>query len=146
MLSQSLNKDAYRLLADAYPHMLWIAGPDGRTEFCNQRSADYLGVPAQDIYGFGWLKLVHPEDALRVQSAWFDAVKMAVPYQMQFRIRTNNKQYRWQAAQALPIRDQDGEIQGWLGTSADIQEQKLAVLELKRAAEQISDQAKILDQ
>jgi PAS domain S-box-containing protein len=146
MLSQSPNKDAHRLLADAYPHMLWIAGLDGRTKFCNQRSADYLGVPARDIYGFGWLKLVHPEDTLRVQSAWFDAVKLAIPYRIEFRIRTNNKQYRWQAAHAVPIRGQDGEIQGWLSTCADIQEQKLAVLELKRTAEQTSDQAKILDE
>src|SRR5208282_3330597 len=116
MLSQSLNKDAYRLLADAYPHMLWIADLDGRTEFCNQRSADYLGVPAQDIHGFGWLKLVHPEDAPRVQSAWFDAVKLAIPCRIEFRIRTNNRQYRWQAAHAVPVRGQDGEIQRWLST------------------------------
>lgn len=146
MRSQSLNKDAYRLLADAYPHILWIAGPDGRTEYCNQRSADYLGVPAQDIYGFGWLRLVHPEDALRVQSAWFDAVKLAIPYKIEFRFRTDKQQYRWQAAHAMPIRGLDGEIEGWLGTCVDIQEQKSAVLELERAAERIADQAKMLDQ
>jgi len=57
-----------------------------------------------------------------------------------------NKDAFWQAAHARPIRDEDGEFQGWLGTCADIQEQRLAALELKRAAEQISDQAKILDQ
>jgi len=76
----------------------------------------------------------------------FDAVKLGTPYKVEFRIRTNKGQYRWQAAHALPIRGQDGEIQGWLGTCADIQEQKFAVVELKRAAEEIADQAKILDQ
>jgi PAS domain S-box-containing protein len=140
-----LDNDAYRLSADACPHILWIAGPDGRTDYCNQRSADYLGVPAQQIHGFAWLKLVHPDDAPRVQSAWFDAVRLGIPYKIEFRIRTNKGQYRWQAAHALPIRGQDGEIQGWLGTCADIHEQKFAVLELKRAAEEIADQAKILD-
>jgi PAS domain S-box-containing protein len=145
MLSQSLDNDAYRLSADACPHILWIAGPDGRTDYCNQRSADHLGVPAQQIHGFAWFKLVHPEDAPRVQSAWFDAVRLGTPYQIEFRIRTNKGQYRWQAAHALPIRGQGGETQGWLGTCADIHEQKVAFLELKRAAEEIADQAKILD-
>jgi PAS domain S-box-containing protein len=72
--------------------------------------------------------------------------KLRIPYQTEFRIRTKKGQDRWQAAYALPIRGQDGEIQGWVGTCADIQKQKLAFLELKRAAEQIAEQAKIMDQ
>jgi PAS domain S-box-containing protein len=146
MLSHLRNENAYRLSADACSHVLWMADPDGRTEYCNQRSADCLRVSAQEIYVFAWLKLVHPEDALRVQSGWLDAVKLKIPYHMKFRMRTNKGQERWEAGHALPIRGQDGEIQEWLGTCADIEEQKLAVPELKRAAEQIADQAKILDQ
>lgn len=46
--------------------------------------------------------------------------------------------YRWFLGRALPVRNDAGEIQGWVGTCTDIHDSILARVELKKAQDQIS--------
>ncbi|MEA2502600.1 MAG: hypothetical protein QOD01_2711, partial [Actinomycetota bacterium] len=34
----------WQLIAEAIPHVVWLASPDGRVEYLNQQANDYLGL------------------------------------------------------------------------------------------------------
>jgi hypothetical protein len=49
-----------QFFAESIPHIVWMARPDGSMEYFNQRTLDYVGLPAEEVYGWGWLRLIHP--------------------------------------------------------------------------------------
>src|SRR5579864_9033271 len=53
------------LIAESIPHIVWMAGPDGATEYFNRRGTEYTGLPADANYDWAWVQLVHPDDAER---------------------------------------------------------------------------------
>ena len=65
----------FRLIAEAIPHIVWLAGPDGSTEYFNGQGTTYTGRPVEANFGWGWLSLVHPDDAERSQLAWEQAIR-----------------------------------------------------------------------
>jgi PAS domain S-box-containing protein len=107
-------------LAESIPHIVWMSAADGATDYFNRHGTDYTGMPASANYGWGWLDLVHPGDAPGAQRAWQEATQTKTPYQLSYRIRRGDGEYRWHAFRALPIRSPDGEVERWIGTATDI--------------------------
>ena len=64
-----LSEERYRLLVESIPHLVWMAGPDGLTDYMNQRGAAHFGLPAEAVHGWGWLALLHPDDQERSRTA-----------------------------------------------------------------------------
>src|ERR1700730_4347836 len=49
-----------------------------------------------------------------------EATRTVTPFELEYRIRRSDGEYRWHAFRALPIRGRDDEVEGWLGTAFDI--------------------------
>ncbi|HEV7679820.1 MAG TPA: HD domain-containing phosphohydrolase [Candidatus Dormibacteraeota bacterium] len=126
----------YQLIAEAIPHIVWLATPDGSIEYVNRRASDYTGLSREVTYGWGWLSMVHPEDRARVQAAWERATRTETPYEIEYRLRRADATYRWFAFRSLPARDADGHTVRWIGTATDIQDAKRLKDELRRANRQ----------
>jgi PAS domain S-box-containing protein len=114
----------YRFLAEAIPVQIWTARPDGSLDYVTQRVADYFGMSADRIVGEGWQNVVHPDDLPDAVEQWVRALQTGEEYQVQFRLRDANGEYRWHLARALPQRDETGTIVAWFGTNTDIQDQR----------------------
>jgi PAS domain S-box-containing protein len=127
----------YRFLADAMPQIVWTAKPDGKVEYNNQRWFDYTGMSIEQAEKSGWEKILHPDDYRNVIERWQEALTTASNYEVEYRFkRASDGVYRWHIGRAFPLRNQDGEIVQWVGTSTDIDDQKRANHELeKRVAE-----------
>jgi PAS domain-containing protein len=54
---------SFEVVAEAIPHMVWLADASGSAEYFNERGTEYAGLPRQANYGWEWVKLVHPHDA-----------------------------------------------------------------------------------
>jgi PAS domain S-box-containing protein len=106
--------------------MVWMARPDGSMEYCNQRTLDYAGLSAEELYGRGWLKLIHPDDASLAEQTFGQARQSGGLYAAEYRIRRKDGKYCWQQGRALAVRDSNGQIQKWVGTWTDIEEHKRA--------------------
>ncbi len=135
--SPSLNNTDFQLIAESIPHIVWMAAPDGLTEYFNDRGSEYTGLPAEASYGWGWVSLVHPDDAERVRQAWDHAVAAQTPYDVEFRMRRHDGAYRWHECRSLPVRDADGDVVKWIGTATDIDDRKRfedALVRSERAA------------
>jgi PAS domain S-box-containing protein len=119
-----VSEARYRFLAEAVPVQIWTAHPDGRLDYVSQRVATYFGKPAEQILGEGWLNVIHPDDLALVGEQWMKSLATGEPYQVEFRLRRHDGQYRWYLGRALAEVDAAGKVVQWVGTNTDIDEQK----------------------
>ena len=122
----SLSDADLRLVCESIPHIVWMAAPDGSTEYFNRQGTDYTGLPASVNYGWDWVSLVHPDDVDQARSAWESATSTATPFSFDCRIRRFDGEYRWHASRGLPVLDDQGAVLKWIGTATDITERKNA--------------------
>jgi PAS domain S-box-containing protein len=116
----------FRHMADALPQIIWTALPSGEVDYVNSRGAEYAGVPAEQGLENGWLEFVHPEDRPRIWSDWNRATSSGETLDSEYRLRRSDGVYRWQLVRALAMRDPQGVVVRWFGTSTDVEDQRLA--------------------
>ena len=127
------REERFRVLADSLPQLIWMTDRQGDNIYCNQRYFEYLGVTEADRPSIQWLELVHPDDLARTLAIWNHAVETGEPYLNEFRLRRKDGVFRYHLARAIPIRDDHGEIERWIGSLTDIHDQKLAEDALRKS-------------
>ncbi|MCL4065839.1 PAS domain-containing protein [Pseudomonas sp. GX19020] len=115
----------FETLVEAIPQIVWSTDRHGNHDFFNRRWTEFTGIAHEDITPLLWTKLVHPEDYDRVNHAWSECLKTGTPYDIDYRFRHHRDGYRWLRVIALPMRDAQGNITRWYGTSTDIEDAKL---------------------
>jgi PAS domain S-box-containing protein len=113
----------FETFAQTMPSMVWVSSPDGEMEWFNARVSEYCGVPEDDMKPDGWSP-VHPDDVEEATRRWREALVTGQSYEIEYRIRRHDGMFRWHITRAIPIRSADGDIMRWIGTSADIEDQK----------------------
>lgn len=131
-----------RDLAKTLPQLIWIADETGRKTYCNQQCLRYTGIRSTAEMNTLWLELIHPEDRAAASHAWQFSLKTGQPYVSEYRLRRHDGVYRHFMAQAQPLRNWKEEIEGWLGTSTEIHDQKVAE-EIRRRAEKLSAASRV---
>jgi PAS domain S-box-containing protein len=116
----------FRSLAQAMPNHVWTARPDGYLDWFNDRVYEYAGVKSGALDGENWIGLVHPDDVGATIEDWKIALASAANYEVQFRLRRADGDYRWHIARASPIRGAHGAVIHWVGSNTDIEDQKHA--------------------
>jgi PAS domain S-box-containing protein len=135
----AVRERRYRNLAEAIPPMVWTSHADGSIDYCNQRWFDFTGVDFDLARGWGWLAVLHPDDAAAVTQGWKDAIRNDTTYEVECRLRNaTTGTYRWHLARALPERDEKGHTTAWIGTFTDIQDLKSAQAEAEAAHHRIA--------
>lgn len=132
----------YQILADAMPQLVWSTLPSGRSDYFNRLWCEYTGAPASASYGDGWIQFLHPDDAENVARVWQEAVSTGRTYDIEYRLRRADGEFRWMLVRGLPIRDEFGEISRWLGTCTDIHEQKRAAVQQELLTRELSHRIK----
>ncbi|MEO5939800.1 MAG: PAS domain-containing protein, partial [Candidatus Limnocylindrales bacterium] len=106
-------------LADAVPHLVWVAGPDGLVREYSGRIGSYAGVPVASG-GWAWEGMVHPDDLAATARAWEAAIEAGSTYEHEHRLRMADGSYRWHLSRGVPQpADGDG-APVWYGTATDI--------------------------
>lgn len=133
------SEERFRLLADMVPQHIWTTDPDGYHTYFSRRWYEFTGTTPEQARGEGWLKLVHPEDRERTVAEWHHSLRTGERYSIEYRFRKTNGEYRWFLGQALPERDESGEIVHWFGTLTDISEQKQHAHERERLLDTVQE-------
>ena len=130
------SEQRFRQLADAMPLIVWTAEPNGTVDYASYALRTYTGIlaPAPHPSQY-WQTLLHPDDVAPCLAVWMESVQTGNPYQFEFRLRRHDGAYRWHLVQAVPIRNDDGQIIKWYGTSIEIHDQK----QLEQEARQLAD-------
>jgi PAS domain S-box-containing protein len=117
----------FRFLTESLPQIVWTARADGWLEYFNQRWFDYTGIMPEQTQGWGWAPALHPDDLQNCISVWSHSVATGDPLEIEYRFRrASDDTYRWHLGRALPLRDAQGAIVKWFGTSTDIHDYKEA--------------------
>ena len=115
----------YRTLAEAIPHIVWTARPDGVVDYFNQRWFEYTGLSVEQAAG-SWLGALHANDSARCRTDWEHAMRSGEMFQAECRLRrAGDGAFRWHLCRSVPERSTTGQILSWLGTFTDIEDQKL---------------------
>ncbi len=116
----------YRLITEAIPEFVWLDSADGSAIYSNKRWLDYTGLSEEENEGFGWERVVHPDDLKRLESERERTLRTGEPYEGECRYRGRDGKYRWFLFRSIPVRDESGAIASWIGTATDIDKQKRA--------------------
>src|SRR5262249_42168887 len=127
------SEQRFRQLADSAPVLIWMAGPDRAWTYCSQSWLRFTGRQLEEELGRGWLELVHPEDreqCWNISTAAWDARQ---PFQVEFRLRRHDGEYRWLLSTGVPRFTHDAHLLGYIGSCVDISERKCLEQQLAQA-------------
>src|SRR5205823_4869430 len=119
------KEDLLRLVIDTIPTMAWSVRPDGVVDFVNQRWLEFTGLSLQEALANA-TRTVHPEDLPGVMEKWRTDMAVGEPCEYELRLRRADGEYRWFLVRTVPLRNEQGNIVKWYGTSTDITERKKA--------------------
>ena len=113
-----------RTLVEGVPQLIWRSCDMGNWTWASPQWLEFTGQTQDQSHGRGWLDAVHPEDRAAAMAAWAAARPHGV-LDSEFRVyRAADGNYLWHRTRSTPVRDRQGYIVEWLGTTTDIQDLK----------------------
>lgn len=129
------NERNFRALANSIPQLAWMADPSGSIFWYNERWHEYTGATLEEMRGWGWRSVHHPDYVDGVVERIRHAFETGTRWEDTFPLRGRDGEYRWFLSRALPIKDSEGSVVRWFGTNTDITEQMQAAAERERLLE-----------
>jgi PAS domain S-box-containing protein len=120
------SEERFRRLANTAPVMIWTAGTDRKCTYVNKTWMDFTGRPFEAELGDGWVDGVHPDDSKRCFETYADAFNQRESFEMEYRLRRSDGEYRWILDDGVPRFNPDGTFAGYIGSCIDITDRKLA--------------------
>jgi PAS domain S-box-containing protein len=142
-LIESKTNARFKVIADTMPQLVWTADAQGNLNFFSQSVFDYTGKALDQILSDGWLEIVHADDRDQNIKLWGDSISTGKPFLFEHRFLTKSEGYRWQLSRALPVRNEHGVIEMWVGTSTDIHKNKQFQQELEK---EVKERTKALNE
>lgn len=113
-----------QFVMDIMPTMVWHTQPSGAADFFNKAYLDYTGLPMEQLTGMQYAQLIHPEDLAELVKVYNQAFANGTSFKIEHRLLGKDGEYRWFLTRSIPLKDENGRITKWYGTTTDIQEQK----------------------
>jgi PAS domain S-box-containing protein len=129
------SEEHLRLMIDTTPAMIHSARPDGYLDFFNKRWLEYLGVSLNDLLGWRWTSVIHPDDLAELVERWRTSLATGKPFEAEARLRRADGEYRLTLHRKVPLRDETGNIVKWYGSVIDIEDRRRPEEELKSSEE-----------
>jgi PAS domain S-box-containing protein len=122
----------FRALADNIAQLAWMTDATGWIFWYNQRWFDYTGTTLEEMQGWGWQQVHHPEHVDRVVAKFRRCIERGEAWEDTFPLRGTDGSYRWFLSRAVPVRDDRGNVLRWCGTNTDITDRLTAEAERER--------------
>ena len=120
------SEERFRLVANLAPVMIWMAGPDKLYTYFNEPWLKFTGRSIHAELGNGWAESVHADDLAAFLEKYTSAFDRREPFEMEYRLRRHDGEYRWVLDLGVPRFQQDGSFAGYIGSCIDVTERKLA--------------------
>ena len=131
------ERERFSFMAESMPQKIFTASPTGESTYLNKQWMDFTGLSFEQLKDWGWTQFIHPDDLEGAMRDWQHAIATGEPLQMTARFRRADGVYRWHLNRARAMRNGEGEITLWIGSSTEIHEQKETEEELRRANEDL---------
>ncbi|HSZ64104.1 MAG TPA: PAS domain-containing protein [Terriglobales bacterium] len=119
------------------PDIIFSKQSDGSKDYISDRFYEFTGAEQGSSLGLGWWDYVHSEDRERSLKHWMDSDRSGINYEVEYRMRGKDGEYRWFRSRAVPIRDDEGNVIKWYGTCSDIHDSKLLEQSMRDSAAEL---------
>jgi PAS domain S-box-containing protein len=123
----------FTTLADNVAQLSWMARPDGHIYWYNKQWFDFTGTTLEEMQGWGWEKIHHPDFVKSVVQSVTEAWQRGQPWELTFPLLGKDGEYRWFLTRAVPVHDAQGQLARWLGTNTDVTEMRQLQEQLQNA-------------
>ncbi len=114
----------FRNMADNAPVMIWVTDPSGACTYLNRQWSEFTGQPDAMGLGHGWMQAVHPADREETEKAFTAANRRRVAFQLEYRLRRADGEYRWTFNSGTPRFGPAGQFLGFIGSVLDIHDRR----------------------
>jgi PAS domain S-box-containing protein len=125
-MNSALTATEYRLLIQHSPVMIWRSGLDANCDYFNETWLAFTGRTLAQEMGQGWAEGVHSDDLQRCVSFYLDHFRRREAFEMEYRLRRRDGEYRWIFDRGVPFTDDTGAFAGFIGSCVDIDERRRA--------------------
>jgi len=129
----------YRSMVDGIPGLIQVVSAAGEVELVNRQALEYFGKTFEEFKAWETTGALHPDDLSRVKAARSRSIETGIPFDMEYRCRRADGEYRWFHSRALPLRDREGRIIRWYVLLTDIEDRKRSEAALKQNEEFLAD-------
>ena len=136
------SEQRFRHLADAAPMLIWMSGPDKLRHYFNQSWLDFTGRTIEQELGNGWIEGVHPDDFQRCLNTYVTAFNACQNFEMDYRLRRFDDEYRCILDAGVPRFTPDGEFLGYIGSCVEIHDRKQTEAEIQQLNESLEYRVK----
>jgi len=123
------DEQELRGVVDAISQIIVVLSPSGSALYANRPLLDYTGLTMEQVMApdfRGNPAFFHPEDWARLQDERRQGLSRSVPFEIEWRLRRKDGQYRWFLVRYHPLRDEQGRILRWYASATDIDDRKRA--------------------
>ena len=131
------SEERFQLVANTAPAMIWISDVDKLCTYVNQSWLDFTGRSLEEELGNGWAEGVHPDDLTHCLDSYTKAFDQREAFQIEYRMRRRDGQYRWLLDSGVPRFDACGSFIGYIGSVIDVTQHKLAEAALSAMSQQL---------
>jgi PAS domain S-box-containing protein len=124
------SEKLFRTVANSAPVLIWMSGTDKLVTFLNAGWLAFTGRKLEDELGEGWAAGVHPDDLQQCLKTYSRAFDARVDFEMEYRLRRHDGQYRWIVDHGAPMLESDGTFRGYVGSCLDITDRRQSEQEL----------------
>ncbi len=140
------NEEIFCLITENMPQMVWTTQPDGAVDYFSNQWSVYTGVELKDLLGWGWVKVLHPDDRQRTLDKWAKARARRERYNVQYRLKSlKTDTYQWHITRGEPLTGANGRVEKWIGTCTDIEKLVQTQNKLKNIAKNLEDSNRELE-
>jgi PAS domain S-box-containing protein len=119
-----LNEGRYRSLVEATTEIVWQTPASGEFIVEQPQWTSFTGQSFDELRGWGWLNAIHVEDRQKTERVWTRALADRAPYKVEHRLRAQDGTYHDMMVRAVPLLDDRGNVDEWIGIHTDVTERK----------------------
>ena len=110
----------YKIIVENAPNLVWRAGVDAKCNYFNKTWLAFTGRTLEQECGDGWAAGVHEGDLERCVNTYLENFRKRTPFEMEYRLRRADGEWRWINDRGVPFYTQQGEFAGYIGSCVDV--------------------------
>ena len=138
------SEQRFRNMANSSPIMIWLTDADGEPVFANQAWLDFTGLAsAREMTHQNWLSTVHPEDRDTAFVEYYKNTTAREAIASEYRLRNAAGEWRHLFDKGMPLYDENGAFNGYIGSAIDVTEYRKAQQLIRDKEHMLSESQRI---
>ncbi|HEV3435983.1 MAG TPA: PAS domain S-box protein, partial [Gemmata sp.] len=133
------SEERFRSMADSVPVLIWVSDQHSQRRYFNKTWLEFTGRTLKQEEGNGWTENIYPGDRERYLELYVAAFNTRKPFEVEYRLRRHDGEYRWVFARGTPRFTLAGAFAGFSGLCLDVTDRKVAEEAVLRSERNLTD-------